>query len=633
MANAFDFELNADENATKVLAEIEARLKGLQPVLNSTREGLRFGGSETLDNTGALGNKLRDMSQSAKDNVQNIGDMIPPLKNFGELFTKYSGMTGLFGGVGGVIGGLTAGYKTLREMGREANTLDTLSKNTAMSIEDTSKLTGALVQIGADADDAAGSVQNLFNTLNAAQRGENLSARSELDKLKIPIHTTKEGSADTIPTLLEIAKVFPGLPSETQFRLANKLGLTPDVLTLIRENKIEKRLDQSVKNGQSRTAEENQKLTDFNTEANESAARFSGMWNRTKIDTATWLLDKGAEAEKKPAWQTIKDIRMRESDTADNFYHGNKEKDIRKWAYQDKEFTSQLTFMEEFRLLRGKPDKNLQKKLDDRYGESWEKQKKAHEAKTAANKIPALPKYEAPNYPNPLKSTGKPNRAERNKNPGNLRAASNAIGRDGPDKKKSFVIFNSMHDGLTAMSRQLMLYGDRGINTLNTIIPEYAPKKDKNDTRGYIENVSQWTGIDPNERLDLHDPAVVERIMKAMIQQESSMQFSPEDLQKAISASINEPKWAGLRANHHLQNQRLQYGSNGQELPFPSLYSQSKQAEYDEEMSKKIALAIKEAIGDKTITVDINLYDNKTGERQKFQSKTAGKVTTSMQYP
>ncbi|AOM39185.1 hypothetical protein [Xenorhabdus hominickii] len=74
-----------------------------------------------------------------------------------------------------------------------------------------------------DADDAQQSVQNLFNTLNAAQRGENPAVLSELNKLKIPIHTTKEGSADTIPTLLEIAKAFPNQPSETQFRLANKL--------------------------------------------------------------------------------------------------------------------------------------------------------------------------------------------------------------------------------------------------------------------------------------------------------------------------------------------------------------------------------------------------------------------------
>ncbi|OTA14316.1 structural protein [Xenorhabdus vietnamensis] len=662
MANAFDFEINADENATKVLAEIEARIKGLQPVLNSTREGLRFGGSETLENTGALSNQLRDMSRSAQDNVQNIGDMIPPLKNFGELFTKYSGMAskmGLLGGIGGVIGGLTAGHKTLRDMGKEAYNLDVLSKNTAMSIEDSSSLIGAMVQIGTEAEKATDSVQNLFNTLNAAERGENGSARAELDKLGVKIHTTKGGSADVIPTLLELEKAFKNknILSETENRLIVKLGLTPEILALLREGKIQERLDKSVKNGQSRTAEENQKLTDFNTEANEVGARIDGMWNRTKIDAATWFLDKGKEAEKTPAWQTIKDIRMRESDTADNFYHGNKEKDIVKRAIRDKEFISQLTFMEEFRLLREKPDENLQKKLNDRYGESWEKQKKAHEAKTAANKTLALPKYEEFNYPNPLKNKGKPNRSERNNNPGNLRDASNTIGRDGPDRNNSFVKFRTMHDGLAAMSRQLMLYGDRGINTLNTIIPKYAPKKDNNDTFGYIDFVSKRTGINPNERLNMHDPALLERIMKEMIFKESEMQFSPEALQSAIMASIHDPRWAGLRSRENLQRQRLWYEYNPEQPPvysqnrqaeeneeasnkkpseqptITSLYSQDKRAEYDEEMNKRIALAVQEAIGDKTITVDINLFNDKTGERQNFQSNTAGKVTTSMRYP
>lgn len=636
MANAFDFELHADENATKALAEIEARLKGLQPVLDSTREGLRFGGSETLENTGALGNKLRDMSRSAQDNVQNIGDMIPPLKNFGELFTKYSGMAstmGLFGGVGGVIGGLTAGYKTLREMGREANTLDTLSKNTAMSIEDTSKLTGALVQIGADADDAKQSVQNLFNTLNAAQRGENPAVLSELNKLKIPIHTTKEGSADTVPTLLEIAKAFPNLPSETQFRLANKLGLTPDVLTLIRENKIQERLDKAKKYGQTITEEENQKLTEFNTEANESEARFSGMWNRTKIDTATWLLEKGEEAENKPAWQTIKDIRMRESDTADRFYHGNKEKDIRKRAVSDKDFISQLTFMEEFRLLRGKPDKNLQKKLDDRYGESWEKQKKAHEAKTAANKIPALPKYEMPNYPNPFKNPGKKPRGIRNNNPGNLVAAPNAVGKD-YGKTHTYVKFGTAHDGISAMARQLMLDAERGLNTIELFLNKYASKKAGNNTLDYIDRVSKQTGYKPNQPINLHDPDVLKKVMDAMIVVENiEHPYSDEQIKAGINDAIHDDRWKGLRKPHILQEQRQQYGNNEQEQPFPSLYSQSKQTEYDEEMSKKIALAIQNAIGDKTITVDINLVNDKTGERQRFQTKTTGKVTTSMNYP
>ncbi|XRZ03387.1 hypothetical protein ACP179_19805 [Xenorhabdus stockiae] len=67
MGNVFDFELNADENATKALAEIEARIKQLNPLLGSTREALRFGGSETLETTGGLSNQLRDMSRYAQD--------------------------------------------------------------------------------------------------------------------------------------------------------------------------------------------------------------------------------------------------------------------------------------------------------------------------------------------------------------------------------------------------------------------------------------------------------------------------------------------------------------------------------------------------------------------------------------
>ncbi|MCP9269885.1 hypothetical protein M5U04_17810 [Xenorhabdus sp. XENO-1] len=648
MANVFDFELNADENATKALAEIEARLKALQPVLNSTREGLRFGGSETLENTGALGNKLRDMSQSAKDNVQNIGDMIPPLKNFGELFTKYSGIStmGLFGGVGGVIGGLTAGYKTLREMGREANNLDTLSKNTAMSIEDASKLTGALVQIGTEADQAKDSVQNLFNTLNTAERGENGSARTELDKLGVKIHTTKDGSADVIPTLLELEKAFKNknIPSETENRLIVKLGLTPEILTLLREGKIQERLDKAKKYGQTRTEEENQKLTEFNTEANESAARFSGMWNRTKIDTATWLLDKGKEAEKKPAWQAIEDIRMRESDTADSFYHGNKEKDIRKRAISDKDFISQLTFMEEFRLLRGKPDEGVQKKLDDRYGESWEKQKKAHEAKAAANKIPALPKYEAPNYPNPLKSSGKKPRGIRNNNPLNIEFAKQkgATVEDHPERR--FAKFNTPYEGLERTAWQLRRYFN-GLTdkvqrqSVDLIVSKWAPpgKKDNNRTEEYIERVAKRLGVGRYDRLDLNNHNVMYALMREMGMVESKS--FPYDKDLVMAAITSAPDPTKMLAKNDTSNIDPRVSSNNekntneQEQQFPSLYGQNKQAERDEEISKRIARFVLEAIGDKAITVDINLTNEKTGERQQFQTKNAGKVTASMQYP
>ncbi|MDE9443342.1 hypothetical protein KKJ13_17525 [Xenorhabdus bovienii] len=634
MANAFDFELHANENATKALAEIEARIKSLQPALDSTREALQFGGSETLENTGALGNKLRDMSQSAKDNVQNIGDMIPPLKNFGELFTKYSSMAskgGLVGAVSGAIGyGISKGYQTLRDMGKEAYNLDVLSKNTAMSIKDSSGLIGAMGQIGVEADQAKDSVQNLFNTLNAAERGENGSARAELDKLGVKIHTTKNGSADVIPTLLELEDAFKNknIPSETENRLIVKLGLTPEILALLREGKIQERLDKAKNYGQTRTEEENKKLVDFDASANEFGARVDGLWNRAKIAGASWML------EESPEMKSVKDYKMRSKDTIDSFYHGNKIEDIRHIARGDDEFKKQLTFKERLSLTINKPDEGLQKKLDDKYSELWEKQKKEHEAKSKAKEIPQLPKYEEPNYPNPLKSTGKKPRGFRNNNPGNLIDAPNAVGKD-YGNGHVYMKFATPHDGITALSRQLMLHGDRGQNTLNQVIPIYAPKAAGNKTKEYIDYTAKQLGISPNEKMDLHNPAMIEKLINAIIKMENLGQqpYSKEQIQNAITASINESRWAGLRSNYYLQNQRLQYGTEVQEQQFPSLYSKKKDVESEAEIAKGMAKAFQEAIGDKPFQVEITLVNDKTGERQKFQSKSAGKVTTSMQHP
>ncbi|MDE9557039.1 hypothetical protein KKJ06_16800 [Xenorhabdus bovienii] len=634
MANTFDFELHADENATKALAEIEAKIKSLQPALDSTRESLRFGGSETLENTGALGNKLRDMSQSAKDNVQNIGDMIPPLKNFGELFTKYSSMAskgGLVGAVSGAIGyGISKGYQTLRDMGKEAYNLDVLSKNTAMSIKDSSGLIGAMGQIGVEADQAKDSVQNLFNTLNAAERGENGSARAELDKLGVKIHTTKNGSADVIPTLLELEDAFKNknIPSETENRLIVKLGLTPEILALLREGKIQERLDKAKNYGQTRTEEENKKLVDFDASANEFGARVDGLWNRAKIAGASWML------EESPEMKSVKDYKMRSKDTIDSFYHGNKIEDIRHIARGDDEFKKKLTFKERLSLTINKPDEGLQKKLDDKYSELWEKQKKEHEAKSKAKDIPQLPKYEEPNYPNSLKSTGKKPRGFRNNNPGNLIDAPNAVGKD-YGNGHVYMKFATPHDGITALSRQLMLHGDRGQNTLNQVIPIYAPKAAGNKTKEYIDYTAKQLGISPNEKMDLHNPAMIEKLINAIIKMENLGQqpYSKEQIQNAITASINESRWAGLRSNYYLQNQRLQYGTEVQEQQFPSLYSKKKDVESEAEIAKGMAKAFQEAIGDKPFQVEITLVNDKTGERQKFQSKSAGKVTTSMQHP
>ncbi|WP_446469412.1 lytic transglycosylase domain-containing protein [Xenorhabdus stockiae] len=643
MGNVFDFELNADENATKALAEIEARIKQLNPLLGSTREALRFGGSETLETTGGLSNQLRDMSRYAQDNVQNIGDMIPPLKNFGELFTKYSGMAskmGLLGGIGGAIGyGITKGYDTLRGMGKEATKLDTLSKNTAMSHEDASGLAGALIQVGAEADDAQQSVQNLFNVLNSAQRGENPSVLAELNNLKIPIHTTKDGSADTIPTLLEIAEKFPNMPSETQFRLANKLGLTPDVLTLIRENKIQERLDKSKEYGLTTDEKTVKILTDFDTEMNDKNAWWEGKKTQSKTGFAKYYLGGALNYQNN---REKEEEKKRENDTQDSFYHGNKRDDMRERALKDKEFRKELSLGDRTLLQWGYPSDDLYKKLEDKYGEAWEKQRKAHEAKEQASKIPSLSNYEEPVYPNPSQTYG----------------------------KKGAALLESMSDYFAMLEKKYghepgLLHGV-AMTESSGDPSKIGPMTKEGRAKGpfqFVDATAKEWGLKGNDVFDIYKSGEVaarylswlrqetgstDRMLAAYnggigrLQKRGSIRNMPPETRNYIpkvkkymkvGAAIAEKNANKQNLPLPQQNQQKQREQQQPQQVMPSLYGSKKETESQVDIVQSMAKAFQEAIAGKPFQLEVILVNDKTGERQKFQSNSAGKVTTSMKYP
>ena len=99
MSNSFDFELVADDQVSEVIDRINDALRDLEPKLNKTKEGLQLGGQETLDGLNGYNSRLELMARSARDNVQLIGDMVPPLKMVGEISGKL-GTLGVAGAVG-----------------------------------------------------------------------------------------------------------------------------------------------------------------------------------------------------------------------------------------------------------------------------------------------------------------------------------------------------------------------------------------------------------------------------------------------------------------------------------------------------------------------------------------------------
>jgi hypothetical protein len=668
MGNVFDFQLNADENATKALAEIEARLKHLNPLLNSTRDGLRLGGSETLENTGSLSIKLREMSRHAQDNVQNIGDMIPPLKMFGELSGKYLDKGLKLGGIGAIGYGITKMGQKLNEQSKEAYNLNVMAKNNNMTPEEFSRISGAMVILGADADKAKESVDGLYKIFNDPLWARNDAALAQLNSMGVSIIRKEDGTADVSKTMEELAKVFPTYSSAKQKTIADFLGLDANTLALLREGaKYKQLLAKSDTLGLTVPNELNQKLTDLNGTINELNASWEGFKQRASNATANFLTSDGSVND---GLKGVSDLLQH---GLDNFaitrtlgFTRGDESDQLRWGYNNPEFYNTLSTYEKTMLDFGLMTDGYKEKYD-----KWPKEKKVNE-KIEPPEVPEQKNYkEIYNTElKPVKKSGKQPRGIRNNNPGNLIAAPNATGEDFGNNGYRYVKFGSAHDGISAMARQLMLDAERGLNDITSLLYKYAGPKGGNDTQAYIDFVSQRTGYAPNQPLNLHDPDVLANVMREMINMENNKinPYSDEQMRAGINDAIHSNRWAGLRNPQILKEQRYQYPidnavsnektpqseQTSKELPpqresnqtdgintvkkednkAPSLYGK-KEGTYTKlgvEMAEGMAKAVKDAFGDSPLKLEITLVNDKTGERQKLQTKTAGKVTTAMSY-
>ncbi|HHS9576383.1 TPA: hypothetical protein ACTXEN_000400 [Raoultella planticola] len=109
--------------------------------------------------------------------------------------------------------------------------------------------------------------------------------------------------------------------------------------------------------------------------------------------------------------------------------------------------------------------------------------------------------------------------ADRFNNPGNLRWA------DGYSSESTwsgkFAVFPTLDEGVLAATKQLQMYGAKGVNTVGDIARKWAPSNE-NDTAEYIRHVVKTTGFTENQQLNLNDPQIVAKLISAMSQKEGA---------------------------------------------------------------------------------------------------------------
>lgn len=626
--NTFDFELNADERASAQIIFLEEKVRSLTPALDEAREKLKLGGDESVTGLRGIGDLIRGVSDEAKAGVQNIGDMIPPLKNFGALAGKLTGI----GGIGAIIAG---GGKLITGMAEEGKNITTSAANTGMTVEESTRLSGTLHQRGVSVDDSRNIIEKQFEQFSRAQNGDDNDLRAAIRSIGAEISTNKDGSVNMVETLKSLEAAIKVLPEHRNWELRDKLKLPPELIALLREGKLQERLDNSDKFGLTMDGEFAEKMTEVDTQLSEAGAKLTGKMNQIQkslyefIDSPSIIPDFG---DLDGAMKNIRESELRINDTEDNFYHGDKRQDIIRWAAKDKEYRDSLSWFEDLRMTALDPDDKMYTDIYNKWSDKWEEQRERAEAgknKPALNsKVPDNWVQDEQYNPN--------RRGLRNNNPGNLIAAPNSTGYDyGNDHR--YVKFGSSRDGIAAMSRQLMLDAEDGLNTFDGLLRKYAPAKAKNNTQGYIDRVSKGTGFGPHEPLNMHDPNVLAKVIPHMIKVENIEQpYSYQEVMDGIMDSIMDDRWKGLRNPDKVREQRDMIAM--QQTQQQETASAATDFKIDRDPTQAL-LAFTEQLSQVLQdnksggTLEIVLVNPDTGTKSSVNVKPKGRVTTAMNMP
>ncbi|HHU2509615.1 TPA: transglycosylase, partial [Escherichia coli] len=115
------------------------------------------------------------------------------------------------------------------------------------------------------------------------------------------------------------------------------------------------------------------------------------------------------------------------------------------------------------------------------------------------------------------------NRNYRNNNLGNLVFANQeGATLESPNAKgeQRFARFNTPEEGIRALANQVSSYyngtsaaaGYQKLQTVSSIISKWAPPNE-NNTNQYIDNVSKYLGVSPNEKIDVSKPEVMTQLV------------------------------------------------------------------------------------------------------------------------
>jgi hypothetical protein len=108
-----------------------------------------------------------------------------------------------------------------------------------------------------------------------------------------------------------------------------------------------------------------------------------------------------------------------------------------------------------------------------------------------------------------------------NNNPGNIRKSPSKWLGEVEGEDDAFESFAVPEYGIRAMAKLLINYQvRRGLDTIEEVIGRWAPPIE-NDTNSYVDSVARTTNISKFKVLNMKDPELLKRLIKAIIVHEN----------------------------------------------------------------------------------------------------------------
>ncbi|EKM4492589.1 transglycosylase, partial [Escherichia coli] len=124
--------------------------------------------------------------------------------------------------------------------------------------------------------------------------------------------------------------------------------------------------------------------------------------------------------------------------------------------------------------------------------------------------------------------------------------------------------------------------GYQKLQTVSSIISKWAPPNE-NNTNQYIDNVSKYLGVSPNEKIDVSKPEVMTQLVRAIATKEGgNPAVNNEFIKNALGAfNTNTGRWEGQFSDETLARiNKIQKENGGQLIARDSQYSVGRKVKY-----------------------------------------------------